>query len=186
MVTEYSGLIPDGRLAADEQTLTIRPQPRSAMLGAAARMARNGASTFSSQAACQSSSGTSSMGAPLSGAGVVDQHVEAVEALRGSGGHPLAGVGGGDVERQARGLPARPGALGGRLLDGFLGAGHDQHPGPLGAQAPSDLEADSPAGAGDHARPALQAEIHQRAAKAPYTSSTRSVIVSSRSWLSAR
>ena len=44
--------------AADEQTLTILPQPRSAMLGVAARIARSGAITFSSHAACQSSSGT--------------------------------------------------------------------------------------------------------------------------------
>src|SRR4051795_1192266 len=35
LVTEYSGVIPDGRLAAAEQTLTILPHPRSAIPGAA-------------------------------------------------------------------------------------------------------------------------------------------------------
>src|SRR2546423_2355082 len=60
LVTEYSGVIPDGGLPADEHTFTILPQPRSAMPGAATRIARSGAITFSSQAACQSSSGTCS------------------------------------------------------------------------------------------------------------------------------
>ena len=50
----------DGRLPAVLETLTTRPQPRSAIAGIAARIARSGAITLSSQAACQSESGTSS------------------------------------------------------------------------------------------------------------------------------
>src|SRR6478736_3921056 len=57
--TEYSGIWPLGRLAALEQTFTTRPQPRSAIAGMAARIARIGAITLSSHAASQSSSGTS-------------------------------------------------------------------------------------------------------------------------------
>ena len=40
--------VADGRLPDDEQTLTIRPQPRSAIAGAAARINRIGAITCSS------------------------------------------------------------------------------------------------------------------------------------------
>ena len=58
--TEYSPIIGEGRLPALEETLTTRPQPRSAIFGIAARISRIGAITFSSQAAYQSSSGTSS------------------------------------------------------------------------------------------------------------------------------
>ena len=52
--------VPDGRLPEEEHTLTIRPQPRSAMTGAAARIRRIGAITWSSHWACQSSSVSSS------------------------------------------------------------------------------------------------------------------------------
>ena len=48
-----------GYRAAVEQTLTMRPQPRSAIDGAMARIARKGAITLSSYWARQSSSGTS-------------------------------------------------------------------------------------------------------------------------------
>ena len=48
--------MPEGRFAEDELTLTIRPQPRSAMRGAAARIRRIGAITFSSHWTSQSSS----------------------------------------------------------------------------------------------------------------------------------
>ena len=37
--------VPDGRLPEEEETLTIRPQPRSAITGAAARISRIGAIT---------------------------------------------------------------------------------------------------------------------------------------------
>ena len=57
--TEYSGIVCEGRLAAVEQTFTIRPQPRSASTGAIAFIARIGAITFSSYWARQSLSGTS-------------------------------------------------------------------------------------------------------------------------------
>ena len=46
----------DGRLPADEQTLTIRPSPRCAIRSAAARIRRIGAITCSSHIAFQSSS----------------------------------------------------------------------------------------------------------------------------------
>ncbi len=46
----------DGRLPEDEQTLTIRPQPRLAIAGAAARISRIGPITLSSHCVCQSSS----------------------------------------------------------------------------------------------------------------------------------
>ena len=49
----------EGRLPAVDATFTIRPHPR-AIPGIAARIARNGAITFSSQASYQSSSGTMS------------------------------------------------------------------------------------------------------------------------------
>src|SRR5436190_23346597 len=49
-----------GRLPALEQTFTTRPQPRSTIRGIAARIARIGAITFTSQAAFHSSSATSS------------------------------------------------------------------------------------------------------------------------------
>ena len=45
-----------GRLPEDEDTLTIRPQPRSAISGIAARMSRIGAITWISHIACHSSS----------------------------------------------------------------------------------------------------------------------------------
>ena len=50
----------DGRLPADEVTLTIRPHPRSAMPGANARINRIDAMTCSSQSPFQSSSPSSS------------------------------------------------------------------------------------------------------------------------------
>ena len=46
----------DGRLPDDEQTLTILPQPRLAISGAAARISRIGPITLSSHWVCQSSS----------------------------------------------------------------------------------------------------------------------------------
>ena len=52
--------VDDGRLPDDEHTLTIRPQPRSAIAGAAARISRIGAITWSSHCACHSSSLSSS------------------------------------------------------------------------------------------------------------------------------
>ena len=45
-----------GRLPEDDDTLTIRPQPRSAISGIAARMSRIGAITWISHIACHSSS----------------------------------------------------------------------------------------------------------------------------------
>src|SRR2546421_6410351 len=45
LVTEYAMLAPDGRLPDEEDTLTIRPQPRSAIAGAVARISRIGAIT---------------------------------------------------------------------------------------------------------------------------------------------
>ena len=51
-----------GRLPAEEATLTIRPQPRSAMPGANERISRIEASTCSSHWAFQSSSVSSSSG----------------------------------------------------------------------------------------------------------------------------
>src|SRR3954451_12501762 len=60
LATEYSGVPVVGRLPALEQTFTTLPQPRSAMAGSAARIARMGAITLSSQAAFHSSSVTSS------------------------------------------------------------------------------------------------------------------------------
>jgi hypothetical protein len=52
--------VSDGRLPADDVTLTIRPQPRSAIAGANARMSRIEAMTCSSHWPCQSSSVSSS------------------------------------------------------------------------------------------------------------------------------
>ncbi len=52
----------EGRLPADEVTLTIRPQPCSAILGANARIRRIEAITCRSHCACQSSSVSSSSG----------------------------------------------------------------------------------------------------------------------------
>ena len=40
--------VPEGRFPEEEETLTIRPQPDSAMAGASALMARIGAITWSS------------------------------------------------------------------------------------------------------------------------------------------
>jgi hypothetical protein len=53
-------MLAEGRLPAVLETLTTRPQPRPAIAGIVARIARSGAMTFSSHAAYQSSSGTSS------------------------------------------------------------------------------------------------------------------------------
>ena len=152
-------------MPAVEQTLTTRPQPRSAIAGAAARIARSGAITLSSQAACQSSSGTSSRSRQLGGAGVVDEHVEGAEALVGCGEHPLAGVRGGDVER--RGCLARPPvaaparAAPRRRRQAALVARDQQHVGALGAEQPRGLASDPAAGAGDDAGRARQPEVHQ-------------------------
>src|SRR5919107_703162 len=60
LVTEYAAFVSDGRLPADEVTLTIRPQPRSAIPGANARISRIDAMTCSSQSPFQSSSVRSS------------------------------------------------------------------------------------------------------------------------------
>ncbi len=62
LVTEYAALVLDGRLPDEEHTLTIRPQPRSAIAGAAARISRIGAITWSSHCSCHSSSVSSSSG----------------------------------------------------------------------------------------------------------------------------
>ena len=61
-VTEYAMFVDDGRLPDDEDTFTIRPQPRSAIAGATARISRIGAITCSSHCACHSSSVSSSSG----------------------------------------------------------------------------------------------------------------------------
>jgi hypothetical protein len=53
-------LVSDGRLPALEQTLTMRPPPRRAIRGAAARISRIGAMTCSSYCDRQSSSVSSS------------------------------------------------------------------------------------------------------------------------------
>ena len=53
-------MVSDGRLPAEEATLTIRPQPRSAIAGAKARISRIEAITCSSHCPAQSSSVRSS------------------------------------------------------------------------------------------------------------------------------
>jgi hypothetical protein len=53
-------LVSDGRLPAEDVTLTIRPQPRSLIPGANARISRIDAMTWSSQSPFQSSSVSSS------------------------------------------------------------------------------------------------------------------------------
>ena len=52
----------DGRLPAEEVTLTTRPQPRSAIVGTNARISRIEAITLRSHWSCQSSSLSSPSG----------------------------------------------------------------------------------------------------------------------------
>jgi hypothetical protein len=60
LATEYSAMFADGRLPAVLETLTTRPHPRSFIPGVSSRISRIGAMTLISNAAYQSSSGTSS------------------------------------------------------------------------------------------------------------------------------
>ena len=72
-----------GRLPEEDETLTTRPHPARTITGIAARISRIGAITWISHCACQSSSVSSSIGRTAAGAGVVDEDVEAAEALAG-------------------------------------------------------------------------------------------------------
>ena len=60
--TAYAALVSDGRLPAEEVTLTTRPQPRSAICGTNARISRIEAITLRSHWSCQSSSLSSPSG----------------------------------------------------------------------------------------------------------------------------
>src|SRR5436309_2600530 len=62
LVTEYAAFVLDGRFPDEEHTFTIRPHPRSAIAGAAVRIRRIGAITWSSHCSCHSASVSSSSG----------------------------------------------------------------------------------------------------------------------------
>ena len=139
MATEYSGIAAEGRLPAVEQTLTTRPQPRSA-IGGSGRPHRPQRRHHVELvlASRQSCVGDVVEVAPAGDAGVVDEHVEGAELLARARQHPLAGVGVGDVEASVGGAgPALAAGLvrrrGGRAQL-VLAAGDQQHVGALGAE----------------------------------------------------
>ena len=129
-------MLADGRFPALEETLTIRPQPRSAIAGAAARIARSGAITFSSQAAYQSDSGTSSRSRQRAVPALLTSTSRLPKASSAAASDALAGVGLGDVEGQLRDRGAA--ACGAALLGGsgerLRAAGDEQHRGALGGE----------------------------------------------------
>ena len=146
------------------ETLTIRPQPRSPIGGAAARIRRIGAITFSSQAAYQSSSGTSSRSRRRAVPALLTSTSSWPRRSSASRDDPVGRLRLGDVDRQrlgpaARGL-ARRGALVGGLDQPILGASDQQHVRSLGAEHPSGGAADAAAGAGHHAGAAAEPEVH--------------------------
>src|ERR1700693_1850834 len=103
-----------GRLPDDDETLTIRPQPRSAITGASARISRIGPITCSSHCACQSSSVSCSTERtellPAGGQCPPPCFVSAPplppELSQALFGQPFARVGRRDVEHERLGAPA--------------------------------------------------------------------------------
>ena len=97
--------------------------------------ARIGAITFSSQAACQSSSGTSSRARHLAVPALLTRTSSRPKLVRGGGQDALAGVGVGDVEASGSASAARRGAHSRAASASALGgAGDEQHAGALGAE----------------------------------------------------
>ena len=87
----------------------MRPPPRAAMRGAAARISRIGPRTCRSYWPRQSSSVSSSSGAGVGRARVVDQHADAAERL-GARDDPLGVLGLGDVGGERLAADARAAA----------------------------------------------------------------------------
>ena len=161
MATEYSGIWPEGRLPAVEETLTTRPQPRSAIAGIAARISAHRRHHVQLPGRLPVLVGDVVELSPLRLAGVVDDHVEAAEALGRLLEDALARVGVGDVERKRRRLAALGAAASAAALGELVLAARDEQDGrALLAEAVSDVEADAAAGAGDDARLAGEAEVH--------------------------
>src|SRR5207248_3009436 len=90
--------------------------------------------------------------------GVVDQDVDAAERLLAGRDRPLAGVGDDEVEGQRLGPPAD---VLRRARQGVAVASDQEDPRPLARQSPRDGQADPPARAGDHARLAVQPQVHR-------------------------
>ena len=165
--TEYSGIAAEGRLPAVEQTLTIRPQPRSAIAGAAARIARSGAITLISYWARQSSSGTSSRSRHRAEPALLTRTSRApkLSLAAASIRSPASSAVTSSASASARPPASAPAVAGllGRLGEGVGAAGDEQDRRPLGAELAGGLAADAAAGAGDDAAPAADAEVHQSA-----------------------
>ena len=160
----------DGRLPDEEQTLTIRPQPRSAITGAAARISRIGAITWSLPLLLPVLVGqliegrTALVPALLTSASSRPKRSEAVRD------ETLAGIGVRDVEREClgaariRGADRRGGAAVGRGRRQRLLAAPNQHDGrPFAGKRDRGRLPDPAGGSGDDAQTVVEAEVHRAA-----------------------
>ncbi len=145
----------EGRLPEDEHTLTIRPQPRSAIAGAAARISRIGAITWSSHCSCHSASASSSSGltelvpALLTRASIRPKRSRQAFSTRSpASGSVMSHSNGVAARRVERGLQA-------------LGAAADEQEGRSLAREGDGGGAPDPArGSGDHAGAFAQTKVH--------------------------
>ena len=144
-----------GRLPAVLETFTTRPQPRSRIPGTSARIARSEAITFRSQAACQSSSGTSSRSRQRAVPALLTSTSgppERVSRRRASMRSPASG----SVTSQASDGRAATGRAAGldRRSERLLASAPRAAPTrPRAQSCAGGLEADAAARAGHHARP---------------------------------
>ena len=136
----------------------MRPPPRAAIRGAAARISRMGARTWSSCSARQSSSVSSSSGAHEARPRVVDEHVDAAHLLGARRDDALVGVGVGDVGGDVVGAVAEL-LRGGR--ERRLVAPDQQHARALRDEPAGGLQADAAAGPGDDADLVPEFEVHR-------------------------
>ena len=128
----------DGRLPEVETTLTIRPQPCSAISGAAARISRSGAAHVELPLPVPVLVGQLVERLDERGAGVVDEHVDPAEPLDAGGDDPLAGVGLRDVGGEDLGVARR------RLGEPVAVAPDEQQPRALGGEQLGRRAADAP------------------------------------------
>lgn len=151
-------------MPAVEQTLTILPQPRSAIEGGGRAHRPQGCHHVELVLGVPILIGNVVEVAPLGGAGVVDEHVHVAEMLVGGRHHPLAGHLIGHVQNQRLGASTGFGTLGYGLLaprrQPLLVAADEQDVRALGAEQPRGLLPYPAAGAGDDAGSPFQSEVH--------------------------
>ena len=165
-------MLRDGRLPAVLETLTTRPQPRRACPESTARISRWQAITLTSQACCQSSSGTSSRSRQLAVPALFTSTSTRAEALARPRATMRAAASGcghvaGERRRAAAARPRPHGRIPRPRVAGPARTGRRAaRRAPSAHSMPRGLAADSPARAGHDARLAREAEVHGRQSRA--------------------